>query len=138
MKSIVKIAVTALMFAIGSTVGAADKQSPKSIRGATTVSTKEAKALFDKGVAFIDVRNDKDWAAGRIPGAEHLELKKVFSETTLGNVVKKDEVVCIYCNGPSCPRSSAATAKAVRWGFTKVHYYRDGFPAWKAAGFPVE
>jgi len=138
MKSAVKIAVTALMFMVASTVGAADKQSPMTIKGAKTVSTAEAKALFDKGVAFVDVRNDKDWGAGRIPGAEHIELKKVFSEAALGKVVKKDEAVCIYCNGPDCPRSSVASAKAVGWGFTKVHYYRDGYPAWKAAGYPVE
>jgi rhodanese-related sulfurtransferase len=35
-------------------------------------------------------------------------------------------------------RSSDATKLAVGWGFSKVYYYRDGFPAWKAAGNPVE
>jgi rhodanese-related sulfurtransferase len=51
---------------------------------------------------------------------------------------KKDEPIVIYCNGASCMRSSKATAKAVSWGYTKVYYYRDGFPAWKAASLPVE
>jgi rhodanese-related sulfurtransferase len=52
--------------------------------------------------------------------------------------VKKDQEVVLYCNGTSCMRSSEASAKAVGWGFAKVHYYRLGFPDWKAAGFPVE
>ncbi|HEC14933.1 MAG TPA: rhodanese-like domain-containing protein [Rhodospirillales bacterium] len=116
----------------------AKKLSPETIPGATTVDTAKAKALFDKGVTFIDVRKDSDWDAGRVPGAKHIELKKKLNEASLSAVVKKDQEVVIYCNGPSCSRSSKASKKAVGWGFTKVYYYRDGFPGWKTAGYPVE
>ena len=50
----------------------------------------------------------------------------------------KDEAVVIYCNGEKCMRSSKACAQAVEWGFTNISYFRDGFPAWKAAGYPTE
>ena len=116
--------------------GAAD--SPLTVDGATTVDTAKAKALFDDGVIFVDVRSDSDFEAGRIPEAEHLESKKVLSESSLQEVVAKDEPVVIYCNGHSCMRSSKASGMAVSWGWTKVYYYRDGFPAWKSAGYPVE
>ena len=106
--------------------------------GATSVSAAEAKALFDKGVIFVDVRSDKDWGAGRIPDAVHIELKKVLNEETMGKEVKKDQEVVIYCNGPSCLRSSKACVKAVGWGYKKVYYFREGYPAWKSAGYPVE
>lgn len=112
--------------------------SPSDIEGARTISTSDAKALFDKGVLFIDVRKDSDWDAGRVPGAEHLELKKIFSEASLAELAGKDEQIVIYCNGEKCMRSSKACAKAVEWGFTNLHYYRDGFPAWKNANYPVE
>jgi len=127
-----------LLFSITTAATAGDKISPASIDGATTVDTAKAKALFDKGVIFIDVRKDKDWGAGRVPDAVHIELKKVLSEATLSKEVKKDQEAVIYCNGEKCMRSSKASAKAVGWGFTKIYYYRDGFPAWKAAGHPVE
>ena len=117
---------------------AADKVSPETVAGATTIDGAKAKALFDKGVVFVDMRTDKDWGAGRIPGAVHLELSKVFSDASLGAKVKKDQEVVMYCNGASCLRSSEASAKAVGWGYKKVHYYRLGFPDWKAAGYPVE
>lgn len=117
---------------------AADKVSPETVAGATTIDGTKAKALFDKGVVFVDMRTDKDWGAGRIPGAVHLELSKVFSDASLGAKVKKDQDVVMYCNGVSCLRSSEASAKAVGWGYKKVHYYRLGFPDWKAAGYPVE
>jgi len=114
------------------------KVSPTSVDGATSVNATQAKALFDKGVLFVDVRSDKDWAAGRIPDAVHIELKKVYSEATLGKEMKKDEAAVIYCNGPSCLRSSKASAQAVGWGFSKIYYFREGYPAWKSAGYPTE
>ncbi len=117
-------------------VQAAD--SPETVAGATTVDGAKAKALFDKGAVFVDMRSDKDWGAGRIPGAVFLELKTNFTEASLGAKVKKDQDVVMYCNGVSCLRSSEASAKAVGWGYKKVHYYRLGFPDWKAAGYPVE
>lgn len=119
-------------------VSAADKKSPMSVAGATTVNATEAKAMFDKGVAFVDVRNSKDWGAGRIPGAAHLDVNSALTDGALQKVAKKDKDVVMYCNGASCLRSSEASAKAVQWGFKKVYYFRDGFPAWKAAGYPVE
>ena len=112
--------------------------SPETVPGATTISAAEAKRLFDEGAAFVDVRKNSDWEAGRIPEAYHIELKKVFNENELAKVVKTDEPVVIYCNGPKCLRSSEASALAVQWGFSKVHYFRDGFPSWKAAEYPVE
>ena len=116
----------------------AEKVSPETISGATTIDGKKAKALFDKGVLFVDVRSDKDWSAGRIPDAIHLNLKKTFSKDSLGKEVKANDEVVLYCNGVSCMRSSKASAKAVGWGFTKVYYYRLGFPDWKATGYPTE
>lgn len=138
MLKISSLFLTVLIFATSGQVLAAKKISPMTVDGATTVDTAKAKSLFDKGALFVDVRSDKDWAAGRIPDAVHIELKKVYSEATLSKELKKDEEVVIYCNGESCLRSSKASAQAVGWGFTKVYYYRDGFPAWKAAGYPTE
>lgn len=116
----------------------AAKVSPEAVPGTNSVTPADAKKLFDKGAVFVDVRKDKDWDAGRIPGAKHIELKKALSAETLGKVVAKDKDVVIYCNGPSCLRSSKAAAMAVGWGYSKVHYFREGFPAWKKAGYPVE
>lgn len=114
------------------------EESPMSVEGAKTINATQAKALFDEGALFVDVRSDKDWAAGRIPDAVHIELKKVFSEAALAQEADKSEPIVIYCNGVSCMRSSQASAKAVAWGFTNVHYFRLGFPNWKAESYPTE
>jgi rhodanese-related sulfurtransferase len=127
------VAATALM--VGASFA---EESPVTVAGAVTVSAEEAAPMFDAGVPFVDVRSDSDFEAGRIPGAVHLELKSNFSEETLLGVVAKDAPVVIYCNGHSCLRSADASEKAVGWGFTKVSYFRDGYPAWEAAGYAVE
>ena len=137
MKSILSL-LSALALAVSAPLSAHAEVSPTSIDGATTVDTAQARQLFDQGVAFVDVRKDSDWEAGRVPGAIHLELKKVYSSDALAEEVQKDEPLVLYCNGEKCLRSSDASQKAVEWGWTKVHYYRDGFPAWKAASLPVE
>ncbi len=114
------------------------KLSPETVAGATTVNTEEAKELFDKGITFIDVRSNRDWEAGRIPGAIHIELKKVYSLETLSAVVDSDQPVVIYCNSSGCMRSSKACAQAVEWGYSKVYYYRLGYPDWKSSGLAIE
>ena len=113
-------------------------ESPTEVAGATTVDAVAAKALFDRRAPFVDVRTLSHWNRGHIPDAVLLDLKEDFSETNLLAVVSKDREVVIYCEGSKCLRSSKACAEAVSWGFTKVHYLRDGFPGWRAAGYPVE
>ena len=98
-----------------------------------------SRALFDRGVPFIDVRGDRYYGAGHIPGAVHLRLATAaFSEPALAEVASKDQEVVIYCEGPRCTASSEACEMAVSWGWKKVYYFRDGYPGWKAAGYPLE
>jgi rhodanese-related sulfurtransferase len=115
-----------------------DYVSPETVPGAITIDTARAKTLFDSSAIFVDVRNEADWEAGRIPGAVHLELDKGLNEASLRAVARPDQAVVMYCNGTKCPRSSQAAASAVGWGFTQVFYYRLGLPDWQAAGYPVE
>jgi rhodanese-related sulfurtransferase len=104
----------------------------------TTIDAAAAKAMFDRGVPFVDVRAAGDRSMGHVPGDVHLDLDDAFGEESLSAVASRDQPVVIYCMGPRCLRSSQACAKAVSWGFTQVFYFREGFPAWKAAGHPVE
>ncbi len=127
-----------LMVFLYSPISFSADVSPQTIAGATTIDATKAKALFDKGVLFVDVRRASDWDNGRIPDALHLELKKVFSKESLLAEAKIDDPLVLYCNGEKCLRSSKATVLAVEWGFKNVYFFRDGFPAWKQASFPVE
>ena len=113
-------------------------ESPTEVAGATAVDPAAARSLFDRSVPFVDVRTRTHWERGHVPGAVLLDWKTDFNEVGLLGVVSKDREVVIYCEGSKCLRSSKACAKAVSWGFTKVYYFRDGFPGWKAAGYAIE
>ena len=118
--------------------GKTNYSSPEHVEGAVTTSLQHAKALFDEGLAFIDVRNIRLYTRKHIPGAHHLDLKKGFNETSLNNLVNKDQPFVIYCSGAKCVRSSRASTRAISWGFTRVHYFRGGIIAWKKAGYPLK
>ncbi len=113
-------------------------EAPETVTGTTTVTPEQAKDLHDRGVAFVDVRGDADWDAGRIPGAHHLSLKSDLTEESLAALGGKDTEIVIYCNGMKCELSTTACEKAVAWGFTNIYYFRTGFPGWENAGYPIE
>jgi len=112
-------------------------QSPEHVEGAITTSLQEARAQFDKGTIFIDVRNPRLYKKKHIPGAYHLDLNDGFNEAALAAIVKKDQPVVIYCTGIKCSRSYKACKQAISWGYTKVYYFRGGSIEWRGAGNPV-
>lgn len=118
----------------------ASKPSPEQVDGATTIDAKQARELWLQGVHFIDPRSTADWEAGRIPGALHMELNKETyrPETVLNFVGSYDAPIVSYCNAESCHRSAELAADLVKWGFTKVYYFRLGYPAWLETNSPFE
>ncbi|MDP2751419.1 MAG: rhodanese-like domain-containing protein [Rhodocyclaceae bacterium] len=136
--------IIAKFFALGSllllpfqNVYAAE-EAPLTAVGSTVVNAAEAKALFDKKAIFLDGRKDSDWEAGRIAGAVHLEVSAKLTKESLAKHAKVTDSIVVYCNGIKCLVSSNVIAKIRPWGYTKLFYFRDGLPAWKAANYPVE
>jgi rhodanese-related sulfurtransferase/DNA-binding HxlR family transcriptional regulator len=88
----------------------------------------------DGMVCVLDVRPPEEYAAGHVPGAVNVPLKKL--ETHLQELDPAQEVVA-YCRGPHCILAFEAVATLREHGFT-AHRLEDGFPEWKLAGLPVE
>ena len=105
-------ALLALALALGLALGAPAFAAgiPETVSGARTVNAAQAKQLFDKGVVFVDLRSKRDFAAGRVPDAVHMEFRKVFSEAALGRHVKRDQPVVIYFD--DCRRCAKAVEQA--------------------------
>ena len=110
---------------------------PPEESGIARIDTATAKEFYDRGVLFIDVRGDS-YEDGRIPGSTNIYWNGEFNEKTLADAASKNQEVVFYCDGPSCGLSIKASRAAVSWGYTDVYHYRDGYPAWKAAGYPIE
>lgn len=108
------------------------------VEGAERIVPETAKALSDRGVTIVDVRDAGSFVRERIAGAVHLDLNADLTEENLSELVGKDDEVIFACWGKYCPYSAYAAAKAVLWGYTRVYYFNGGFPAWKDAGYPTE
>jgi rhodanese-related sulfurtransferase/DNA-binding HxlR family transcriptional regulator len=98
------------------------------------VSRKElARRIKDGLVTVLDVRPEDEFAAGHLPQAINIPLRKLTRR--LRDLPKNGEVVA-YCRGPYCVLAFEAVALLRGRGF-KARRLEDGYPEWKAAGLPV-
>jgi len=106
------------------------------VDGAIEINAAEAKALYDNGIAFIDSGGKSVYGRGHIPGATNLFLHQVWDG--LADIVDQDAEVVFYCGGPGCHLAAHSSAQAITLGYARVYYFAGGFPAWEAAGYPIE
>lgn len=98
------------------------------------VSRQELMARLRDGlVTLIDVRPEREFQLGHIPGALNVPLRDL--EDRLEELSLDQEIVA-YCRGPYCVLSFEAVAALRDRGF-QVRRLEDGFPEWKAAGLTV-
>jgi rhodanese-related sulfurtransferase/DNA-binding transcriptional ArsR family regulator len=90
--------------------------------------------LRKKKVTIIDVRPPEEFLAGHLPGAINVPLGELRQHL---NNAPQDRHIVAYCRGPYCLMSYEAVHLLRQRGF-KARRLEDGFPEWKAAGFPVE
>jgi rhodanese-related sulfurtransferase len=86
-------------------------------------------------VRLIDVREDDEWRAGHVPGAEHIG-KGVIERDIVARVPNKDEELVLYCGGGY--RSVLAADALQKMGYRRVRSMAGGWKAWLAAGLPTE
>ncbi len=90
--------------------------------------------MRDGFVTLLDVRPEDEFAAGHLPGALNIPLRRL--ERRLASLPPDQEVIA-YCRGPYCVLSFEAVAALRQRGFN-ARRLEDGYPEWRAAGLPVE
>ncbi len=117
---------------------------PPRVDGATTIDMREARAMQERGVLFIDT--SLKWIQERIPGSVFLELWKGegyrFNENALRQYADFDDEIVIYSSSGQDRRvgreAAMGAAIAIAGGFKNIFYFPGGLDAWKEAGYPVE
>jgi rhodanese-related sulfurtransferase len=122
--------------------------TPAQLPGAKRVTAQEVKALIAENAQMVDVRTQKEYDAGHVPGAvlvpyTEKSLKDIAFDPTADSfpgLAKLDKArpVIFACNGAECWKSYKAAKAAVAGGFQSVHWFRGGLPEWKEAAFAVE
>ncbi|MCA1636322.1 MAG: sulfurtransferase [Acidobacteria bacterium] len=105
------------------------------VREIGVAETLERLSVKGAGTRLLDVREDREWEAGRARGAEHMG-RGVIERDIEQEVPDKEAELILYCGGGY--RSALAADNLRRMGYTNVYSLAGGWKAWKEAGAPTE
>ena len=124
---LVALAVVSSAMLIWSFIG--DKLS-----GVEQADTLKATRLYNDDALVLDVREDKEFAAGHIPKAKHIPLGQLAGR--INELDKfKNKPVLVTCR--SGQRSARACGMLKKAGFETVYNQAGGIIAWERANLPV-
>ncbi len=84
---------------------------------------------------LVDVREESEFSAGRIPGAKHLG-KGVIERDIEEAIPDTTTPIVLYCGGGY--RSALAAINLQQMGYTNVISMDGGFRGWKDSGHEVD
>jgi rhodanese-related sulfurtransferase len=119
------------------TVAGAAAPSPSAPRGRLEdLDAVRFRALAEekKGL-LLDVRTAGEVAAGKLPGASHIDVSDPRARKRFA-LLPHDWPIFVYC--ASGARSAAAGRMLQELGFAEVYNLEGGIYAWQRNGFPVE
>ncbi len=99
-----------------------------------------AKQAFDRGdTVFVDARPFEVYQEGRISGAISLPVRR-FDDDIMAfmDAYPVETPLITYCSGRSCEDSHRLAQLLGELGYGNVRVMVDGYPDWKAKGYPVE
>lgn len=119
--------------------------TPRDLPGAHVVDPAAVAQLLQQGASYIDTRTEAEFKAGRVPGArlvpyvekspKDADFDPRLDQFDLGKLpADRDALLIFACNGAECWKSYKASHAALKAGYKRVHWFRGGFPAWRAAG----
>jgi rhodanese-related sulfurtransferase len=79
-----------------------------------------------KGAVLLDVRTDKEYSRGHIPGAVHVPLTEIGARV---KKLKKDKEIVVFCQHGN--RSIWAIKRLIAMGYKNLYNLKGGYNAWK-------
>ncbi len=122
--------------------------TPRSLPGAQVADAATVTQLLQRGARYIDTRTADEFKAGHVPGAvlvpyvekspKDADYDGKLDQFDVGQLGGNKAAELIFaCNGAECWKSYKASRAALAAGYTKVYWFRGGFPEWRAAGQKV-
>jgi rhodanese-related sulfurtransferase len=94
----------------------------------TDISPQRATELISSGALVVDVRRPYEWEAGRIAGAEHIEMNDLANSA---ESVPRDRPVVFVCRSGSRSALAAAAFRQAGWD---AYNLEGGLYAWVEGG----
>jgi rhodanese-related sulfurtransferase len=101
----------------------------------TDVPTVLKRLASGERLLLVDVREDNEWAKGRVAGAIHLGKGVIERDVEAAIPDKKTEVI-LYCGGGF--RSALSADNLQKMGYRNVVSMDGGWRSWVEAGGAVE
>lgn len=125
------------------------QETPSTVKGVEIIDSARAKSLMDSGVKMYDVRVANEFADTHIKGTISIPYKNNSANSPdfdgsqdVWDISKlpadKSQPIIIQGNSPIGWRHYKASVLAVKAGYKKVYWLRNGIAEWKAKGMPVE
>lgn len=97
------------------------------------ISSAEAKVMYENKVKFIDVREEAEHTAARIPSTMLIPMSEIQSRI---EEIPKDEDVVIYCRTGN--RSGILINQLIQFGYTNLFNLEHGIVDWHKNNYPVD
>ncbi len=107
------------------------REARAEIREVTPRETDRLRA--DAGAVLVDVREDREWEQGHVPGARHV-AKSYLEQQIEAAVPDRSTPIVLYCAGGV--RSLFAGQALRAMGYHDVASMSGGFDEWKSLGLP--
>ncbi|MBW6511682.1 MAG: rhodanese-like domain-containing protein [Desulfuromonadaceae bacterium] len=102
--------------------------------GYQEIDAAETKALMEKeGALVVFPLSPIEFDNKHIKGSVNIVMDKLATDLP----ADKNRKLVFYCLGTTCVASWRAAEKAVELGYKNVYAFREGIPAWQAAGYPM-
>lgn len=142
-------AVAGFGFVMTGSVALAQETPTVAPAGVKLVEAKDVQALQAKGAVVVDTRRAAEYAEGTIKGAvsvpydpeksaKDANFDAAQDKFDLGKFPDKNKDIVTFCNSGTCWKSYKAAVVLAKAGYKNVHWYRNGFPDWKARKLPAE
>ncbi|MDO8933665.1 MAG: rhodanese-like domain-containing protein [Rhodocyclaceae bacterium] len=137
------------VFLVAAGTAAAQETPTAAPAGIKLVEAKDVQALQGKGAVVVDTRRASEYAEGTIKGAisvpydpeksaKDAAFDPAQDKFDLSKFADKNANVVLFCNAGTCWKSYKAAVVMAKAGYKNVHWYRNGFPDWKARKLPME
>jgi rhodanese-related sulfurtransferase len=102
------------------------------------IKLEQAFTLYNKGVLFIDARDEGDFLAGHISNSINIPFDDFDNHKQKLEEISKEKPLVIYCAGTDCDLSVLLGNLLFEKGYKQVYVFFGGWVEWLDANYPVE